>query len=317
MSADASGLPHRTEDGSPNQETGRQRDWSEQMLAGNMDGFWLVWHHYYDALMRRCLTWMGNIADAEDAMSIAALRCHEKLPKAAIRIKNIEAYLFTITHNVCMDLHRAYRRKFTLEREAQPASILTAMERLETEELHGNLTKGIQTLPEQLRMIIELRLKERSYKEISAELGISLQSAYKRHQRARTELRALLLEQCPSGDCDHPKNIPRSPLPKDGIPIVVNVSHTPYINRESSLPACPSCGSTDAVRNGIREEKQRYRCRRCQHQYLKQSQANADLQTQKRRFCKVLVQQGKAIKAIARELGVSPKTVRRWTREQN
>lgn len=287
------------------------------MQAGNMDGFWEIWWHYRDELGVRCLSWTGNVADAEDALSIAAIRCHEKLPLAAKRIKNIKAYLIAITYNVCMDLHRAYRRKSTLGREAQPAPMLTAMERLEAEELYGSLAKGIQALPQPLRMIIELRLKERSYKEISAELGISLQSAYKRHQRARTELRALLLEKCQSGGCHHPNNILSSPLPEDGEPIVAIVSHTPYINRESSLPACPSCGSADAVRNGIREGKQRYRCRRCQHQYLKQSQANADLQAQKRKFSKILVQQGKGIKAIARELEVSPKTVRRWTREQN
>jgi RNA polymerase sigma factor (sigma-70 family) len=175
-------------------------DWCQRIAAGDMNAFWNIWLHYQDMLKERCVGWTSSAADAEDALSIASLRCYEKLPQVAAEIRNIEAWLTTVIHNICMDIHRGYRRESALALEAPPA--MSALQKLEREELHGRLSQGIAALPKPLRAVIELRLRGWIYQEISVQLGISIETAYKRNSRARILLREMLLEEIPAQRVD-------------------------------------------------------------------------------------------------------------------
>jgi DNA-directed RNA polymerase specialized sigma24 family protein len=107
------------DEGSANHERERlSRSALAQVIVGNQNAFWLIWMQHNDILKQRCMGWTSSPADAEDALSIASLRCYEKLPRAAAEIKNIEAWLTTVTYNICMDIHRGYRRESALSIQA-------------------------------------------------------------------------------------------------------------------------------------------------------------------------------------------------------
>jgi RNA polymerase sigma-70 factor (ECF subfamily) len=282
---------------------------------GNQNAFWLIWMKHNDILKQRCMGWTSSPADAEDALSIASLRCYEKLPKAAAEIKNIEAWLTTVTYNICMDIHRGYRRESALS--IQAPQVETILDKLETQELHGKLGKGIDALPERQRAVLELRLREWSYQEISVHLGISIKSAYKRNSRARNHLRQMLVEDFPSTSIE-PKShsMGRMTTALNEELKTLDRGHKRDHERQPSLPTCPNCRSDVVVRNGSREGRQRYRCKHCRHQFIALSQSMATRRAEKIKISREMTREGKGVKAIARELEVSPKTVRRWIRGQ-
>ncbi len=72
--------------------------------------FWQLWQEHERYLYRRCLQWMGNQIDAEDALSQAMLKAWEKIQAGKGAIKNIKAWLTRLTHNVCIDIHRGLNR---------------------------------------------------------------------------------------------------------------------------------------------------------------------------------------------------------------
>jgi len=302
------------DDGSTSHERERlSRSALAQVIEGNRNAFWLIWLQYYAILKQLCMGWTSSPADAEDALSIASLRCYEKLPKAAAEIKNIEAWLTTVTYNICMDIHRGYRRESALSLQAP--QVETILDKLETQELHGKLSKGIDALPERLRAVLDLRLREWSYQEISVQLRISIKSAYKRNSKARNHLRQMLVEDFPSKSIE-PKchSIGRMTPALNEELKTLDRGHER--DRQPSLPTCPNCGSDVIVRNGSREGRQRYRCKHCRHQFMAMSQSMATRQAEKIKISREMTREGKGVKAIARELEVSPKTVRRWIRGQ-
>ena len=80
------------------------------LQGGSLDigkGFWRQWQQYRDYLYRCCIKWMGgNPTDAEDALSRAMLKAWEKVQKYAGEIANFKGWLTTLTHNLCVDIHR-------------------------------------------------------------------------------------------------------------------------------------------------------------------------------------------------------------------
>ena len=284
-----------------------------QIASGDQNAFWLIWLQYDEMLKQRCIGWTTSVADAEDAHSIACLRCHEKISQVASNIKNIEAWLTTVTFNICMDIHRGYRRELGLNLPAPYEGKL--LEKLEENELHSKLDQWISSLPEMLRAVVELRLSECSYQEISVRLGISIQSAYKLNSRARNQLRKMYRDEISpkSSNANGPTRV-RMTKEMTDMPSKPNRSHEYDNELRPMCPKCPQCRSDVVVRNGSRDSQQRFRCKNCRHQFMAMSQFMAARQQQKKKISRKMAGLGKGVKAIARELDVSPKTVRRWIR---
>ena len=285
----------------------------KQIASGDQNAFWLIWLQYDEMLKQRCIGWTTSVADAEDAHSIACLRCYEKISQVASNIKNIEAWLTTVTFNICMDIHRGYRREMGLSLPAPHGAAL--LEKLEENELHSKLDKGISSLPEMLRAVVELRLSESSYQEISVRLGISIQSAYKLNSRARNQLREMFQDEISprSKNANGPTRV-RMTKELTDILSKPNRGHEYDNELRPICPKCPQCRSDVVVRNGSRDSQQRFRCKNCRHQYTAMSQSMAARQQQRMKITQEMAGLGKGVKAIARELDVSPKTVRRWIR---
>lgn len=79
--------------------------------------------------------------------------------------------------------------------------------------------------------------------------------------------------------------------------------------------SCPKCHQEDGqIKNGFTGAgSQRYRCKHCGHRYTPLRSGSAQKE-QKRQIAIEMHQEGKSLRAISRELGVSPKTVSTWVR---
>lgn len=164
--------------------------------------FWQIWLQHKPYLSQRCLHWMGgNRANAEEALSSAMLKARAKWPRYADKVTNPKAWLTRLTHNHCVDLHRAHRRQATsvdnfeevVNKAISLADVPSPNTDLLKQELRTYLLQIITELPQRLRQPFILRfLKETSYRDIAHQLLISEANARKRVQQARSILRKQL-----------------------------------------------------------------------------------------------------------------------------
>lgn len=163
--------------------------------------FWELWLSCYSDLLRQSLVHMnGNRAEAEDAVSHAALHAFTKYPQHANTITNPRGWLTRLVFNVCMDWHRQRVRfgKVTEGLQSEQATHLGLVgadarspEHQFAERERAQRVKGsIESLPTHLRDPFVLRfMSERSYEEIAEQLGLSSVNIRKRIQLARAILR--------------------------------------------------------------------------------------------------------------------------------
>ena len=129
--------------------------------------FWLLWQEHQNYLYHRCLGWMGgNPTEAEDALSRAMLKAWEKVQEYAGKITNIKGWLTTLTHNLCVDIHRQRSRSANQvedieaigDEQALVCSEDTPEIVLETQEKNIEIRRAIENLPSRLRETFVLHL---------------------------------------------------------------------------------------------------------------------------------------------------------------
>ncbi|HBL14620.1 MAG TPA: hypothetical protein DD379_25170 [Cyanobacteria bacterium UBA11162] len=165
------------------------------------NGFWQQWQQYQDYLYRCCIKWMGgNRTDAEDALSRAMLKAWEKAQQYTGKITNFKAWLTSLTHNLCVDIHRECSRGANRvediegyarsEEEGLVRSEDTPESAVETGEKRVVIRRAIANLPIRLRETFILHYREElSYPEIAQQQEISYQNVCKRISQARKILR--------------------------------------------------------------------------------------------------------------------------------
>jgi RNA polymerase sigma factor (sigma-70 family) len=164
-------------------------------------GFWWLWQKYRHYLHSCCLKWMGgNPIDAEDALSRAMLKAWEKVQKYAGKISNFKAWLTTLTHNLCMDIHRERSRG---ENQVEDIEVYTSGEELgliscedtpesvmDSGEERIVIRRAIDNLPSRLRETYILHFyQDFSYQEIAKHQDISYDNVCKRMSQGRKILR--------------------------------------------------------------------------------------------------------------------------------
>jgi RNA polymerase sigma factor (sigma-70 family) len=142
----------------------------------------------------------GNPTDAEDALSRAMLKAWEKVQKIGVEIDNFKSWLSTLTHNLCVDIHRERSRGANRveDIELYASSVEqglvsfddTPESAMETGEKRIVIRRAIDNLPSKLRETFILHFyQELSYPEIAQQQEISYQNVCKRISQARKILR--------------------------------------------------------------------------------------------------------------------------------
>lgn len=176
----------------------------KRLSLGDDNAFWQLWQQHQKYLYHRCLSWMGgNPIEAEEALSLAMLKARDKLLNSADKITNFRAWLTRLTHNLCVDIHRAGCRKAirmdsleviaVQEDEAVISSLDSPESAILRSELGQVIRSAVDDLPERLRTPFILRYYQQvSYPDIAQQLAISQDNAYKRIQQARDRLQKCL-----------------------------------------------------------------------------------------------------------------------------
>ncbi|MEM9089876.1 MAG: RNA polymerase sigma factor [Cyanobacteria bacterium P01_F01_bin.53] len=175
----------------------------DKLAEGDRSAFWDLWILYQHYLYARCLAWMGNNPfEAEEALSLAALRAWDHLPKHASKITNLKGWLNRLTHNICIDLHRQNKRQAlsigNIEKKCYDLpTISSASTSPETAliqtEFRVYLNHGIKTLPSRLKHPLILRYyQDMSCMQIGETLSLKQNTVSKRLQEAKSILRELL-----------------------------------------------------------------------------------------------------------------------------
>jgi RNA polymerase sigma factor (sigma-70 family) len=157
--------------------------------------FWTLWQDHQNYLYRCCVKWMGSFADAEDALSQAMFKAHEKIRNFSGNIKSFKAWLTQLTHNVCMDIYRKddQRAKQVESWEFHEELVIheeTPILLTTQEELENFFEVVIDELPSRLRETFILHFKEQlSYQEIGEKLNIAYDNVRKRISQARAILK--------------------------------------------------------------------------------------------------------------------------------
>ena len=138
---------------------------------------------------------LQNVPEAEDVVQDIFLRLWSRRNKLA-EYRSLEAFAMTMTKNLCLDKLKSKRSKtdeFT-EKHDQ-ANEKTPYTEMEKEDSYNKVRKLIDMLPEQQRLIIQLRdIEGYEYEEIAEMMNISENTIRVNLSRARKRVRDMMIK---------------------------------------------------------------------------------------------------------------------------
>ncbi|RMF10482.1 MAG: sigma-70 family RNA polymerase sigma factor [Alphaproteobacteria bacterium] len=168
---------------------------------GRSQTFWRHWIDGQHSLSQLALRWMsGNKADAEDLLSRAAIKAHDRYLRDAPKIRNVQSWLARVLHNMCMDEHRrrSVRRRVVEGLQPEQASnvaftggiVENPEERLALAGSMDTAVDVIMKMPKRLRHPFVLRfIYQYSNQEIARHLDLTEVNVRKRIQLGRMMMR--------------------------------------------------------------------------------------------------------------------------------
>ncbi len=157
-----------------------------------------TFREHYEPLTRYAHSILKNQEEAEDAVQRLFVKFWEK--RFELQVQNARAYLYRATYNTC--LNQIKQSKHTLnhvsEENVQVQTSETASDHVLGVELQEQIQQAMQELPEKCRQVFHLsRFEEKSYKEISEELNISVKTVENHIAKALRIMRSELSEYLP------------------------------------------------------------------------------------------------------------------------
>ena len=146
-------------------------------------------------LFRLSLNLMNNRNDAEDAVQEAYLKIW-KMQEKINSLKNIEAFMMTITRNLCLDKLKSKKNKsLTLNDEITKYDLLNPHEITEQSDLVNKVKRVMKQLPEQQRTIVHLRdVEGLDYNEIIEITGWDMNYLRVNLSRGRKKIKETILK---------------------------------------------------------------------------------------------------------------------------
>lgn len=168
-----------------------------QAKQGDADAFAHLVTAYETSVYRLALRMCGNAHDAEEAAQEAFVSAWKGLPSFRGESK-FSSWLYQLTTNACLDLLRRekrHRAAVPLDEQAELFGEDTPQRAAENAELRDTLQAALQELSDDHRQIFLLRqMRQLSYDEIGALLGLESGTVKSRLSRAKKQLRQILLQ---------------------------------------------------------------------------------------------------------------------------
>ena len=153
-----------------------------------MDGFRELYERYHPDVYRFALFLTGDVARAEDLTADTFVRAWTARDR--IRQETVRAYLLTITRNLFRDDLRAARPHVALDERLQDGSPMADVRVERASALQQVRTRLRHVARGDRRALLLYVVREMSYAEIAAALGVSVAAVKSRIFRAREALAA-------------------------------------------------------------------------------------------------------------------------------
>ncbi|MBQ1257540.1 MAG: sigma-70 family RNA polymerase sigma factor [Clostridia bacterium] len=171
----------------------------EKALDGDARAFEILMEKHESKMYAVALRMCKNREDAQDCLQDAMLRIYKALPTFKGQ-SSFSTWAYRITMNTCLDdlrrkkVRQAQSLDQMLEIGWAPVDENNSTEQhLENSELKRNLSRAIQTLPEEMRAAVVLRdVQGFSYEEIANMLSTNVGTVKSRISRGREKLREIL-----------------------------------------------------------------------------------------------------------------------------
>ncbi|RTE53122.1 RNA polymerase sigma factor [Arenibacter aquaticus] len=150
---------------------------------------------FKDKLFRMAMRLLVSREEAEDATQEIILKLWEK-KKAMVGYNNVEAYAMMMTKNFCLDrLKSKQAGNLKLVHSNYSDDSVSLQRQVEVRDSLGWIEKIMQELPEQQKIILQLRdVEQYEYDEISKLLEMSPTAVRVALSRARKTVREKLME---------------------------------------------------------------------------------------------------------------------------
>lgn len=156
------------------------------------DAFTSVYRKYHSYLYALAFKYLKSSEMAEEAVQQVFVKLWETSSKIEIEV-NLKNYLYTMIKNYILNQFRKNRESVSLNYvKAQSEWIKDEdfVEKLEQQEIHEFLYKGIDKLPPQKREVCRLKLQEKlNNQEIADKMEISIHTVKSHYQESVKMLR--------------------------------------------------------------------------------------------------------------------------------
>lgn len=146
-------------------------------------------------MFRLSLSLLNNRDDAEDAVQEVFVKIWNTQEKMA-NLKNIKAFMMTVTRNHCLDKLKSKRNRFlTLNEDITKQSNSSPYKSLEQADLVKKVKEVMQLLPEQQRTIVHLRdVEGYNFEEIMEITGWDMNYLRVNLSRGRKRIKETILK---------------------------------------------------------------------------------------------------------------------------
>lgn len=159
------------------------------LLSGNPNAMELLFETYAEKLFLYSLSILKKMEDAEEVIQNLFLKIIRN-PKVLLKVKNLNAYLYTSIRNECIDFRKYQREEISTDQTCDIFSITANTE----EELC--FKKLIEELPKEQKEVLLFKIYYQiSFKDIAEILKIPPNTAASRYRYALQSLKIKLGEQ--------------------------------------------------------------------------------------------------------------------------
>lgn len=169
----------------------------QQLIAGNEQAFLTIFNTYKKEVYAYSLSILKSQTYAEEIVQEVFLKIWIKRNDLDVSLA-FKPYIIVITKNMCLNFLKkaAYDNKMREEIFYQSQKSFNPIyDQIQNKELENLQKEALNLLPPRRRLIFEMSRNEgKSYKEISQELGISLNTVKSQINKALETLRIFLLK---------------------------------------------------------------------------------------------------------------------------
>ena len=154
-----------------------------------------VYEEFSPSLYRYAYRLLGDQDLAEECVSETFSRYLQVIRRGSNPEGNLRAYLYRMAHNWAVDFYRKQTPQAPLDSDAHPDPKGDLEHRVHSRQEAAKLRQALLNLPEELRMVIELRfMEEWSHDRVAEFLGKTVDATRALQYRALVALRQTMLD---------------------------------------------------------------------------------------------------------------------------